>query len=149
MPRPLALIAFLVLTVGGGALIGLTVETGGWFSGLDKPAFNPATWIFAPVWTVLYILIGIAGWRVWRAKDKAMQGLWWLQLALNFVWPPIFFTAHALGWALAVIIALLAAIAGFTGLCWRRERTAAWLFLPYLVWVAYATLLNAALWWMN
>lgn len=149
MTRYVALPLFLLLTVGGGALIGLSVETGGWYADLAKPVFNPPGWVFGPVWGTLYVLIGIAGWRVWRAGLGAPQKLWWGQLALNFVWPPIFFTAHLLGLGLLVILALAAAIGAFIAATWRAERTAALLFLPYLAWVAYAALLNAALWWLN
>ena len=149
MNRKLALILFLLVTVGGGGLIGLSVETGGWYAELIKPSFNPPDWVFGPVWGTLYILIGIAGWRVWRAGEATAQKLWWTQLALNFVWPPIFFAAHLLGLGLVVILALVAAIVVFIAQTWQRERASALLFLPYLAWVAYATLLNAALWWLN
>nr|WP_255699907.1 TspO/MBR family protein [Jiella avicenniae] len=140
---------FLLVSVGGGALIGLSVETGGWYAALQKPGFNPPDWVFAPVWGTLYILIGLAGWRIWRAGIAPAQRLWWLQLALNFVWPPVFFAAHALGAAMIVILALDAAVVAFLAATWRAERVSALLFLPYLAWVAYASLLNAALWWLN
>ena len=149
MTRYLALPLFLLLTVGGGALLGLSVETGGWYAALQKPSFNPPDWVFAPVWGTLYILIGLAGWRVWRAGLPRAQTLWWLQLALNFVWPPVFFAAHALGAAMIVILALAAALLAFLATVWRSERGSALLFAPYLAWVAYASLLNAALWWLN
>ncbi|NDW04446.1 TspO/MBR family protein [Jiella pacifica] len=149
MSRYLALPLFLLLSVGGGALIGLSVETGGWYAELAKPSFNPPDWVFAPVWGTLYILIGVAGWRVWRAGIGTAQKLWWLQLALNVAWPPVFFSAHMLGAALIVILALDAAVVAFVAAAWRTERVSALLFLPYLAWVAYASLLNAALWWLN
>ncbi|MBP0615887.1 TspO/MBR family protein [Jiella mangrovi] len=149
MNSKLALALFLLVTVGGGGLIGLSVETGGWYAALAKPSFNPPDWVFGPVWGTLYILIGIAGWRVWRAGEGKAQTLWWAQLALNFVWPPIFFAAHRLGVGLVVILALIAAITLFIAQTWQRERPSALLFLPYLAWVAYASLLNAALWWLN
>lgn len=149
MTRYFSLPLFLLLTVGGGGLIGLVVETGGWYAALAKPSFNPPDWVFAPVWGTLYILIGFAGWRVWRAGIGTAQKLWWLQLALNFAWPPVFFSAHMLGTALIVILALDVAVAAFIGVAWRAERSSALLFLPYLAWVAYASLLNAALWWLN
>ncbi|WAP67080.1 TspO/MBR family protein [Jiella pelagia] len=145
LPLPL----FLLLSVGGGGLIGLAVETGGWYADLAKPSFNPPDWVFAPVWGTLYIFIGFAGWRVWRSGLGAAHKLWWLQLALNFAWPPVFFSAHTLGAALIVILALDAAVVAFMAATWRTERISALLFLPYLAWVAYASLLNAALWWLN
>ena len=145
LPLPL----FLLLSVGGGGLLGLVVETGGWYADLAKPSFNPPDWVFAPVWGTLYIFIGFAGWRVWRSGLGAAQKLWWLQLALNFAWPPVFFSAHMLGAALIVILALDVAVVAFMAATWRTERISALLFLPYLAWVAYASLLNAALWWLN
>lgn len=145
LPLPL----FLLLTVGGGGLIGLAVETGGWYADLAKPSFNPPAFVFAPVWGTLYILIGFAGWRVWRSGLGTAQKLWWLQLVLNFAWPPLFFSAHMLGAALALILALDVAVAAFIAATWRAERVSALLFLPYLAWVAYASLLNGALWWLN
>ena len=105
--------------------------------------------IWPLLWGTLYIFIGFAGWRVWRSGLGAAHKLWWLQLALNFAWPPVFFSAHTLGAALIVILALDAAVVAFMAATWRTERISALLFLPYLAWVAYASLLNAALWWLN
>lgn len=145
---PLAL--FIVLTVGGGLLIGAANTPGAWYAGLDKPFFTPPDWLFAPVWTVLYVAIAVAGWRIWRlrATGGAMTA-WWLQLGLNFLWSPVFFTVQAAGWALAVILALLAAIVAFVRLAWDRDRPAALIFLPYAAWVGFATLLTAAVWRLN
>jgi len=86
-----ALLVFLVLVVGAGWAIGVTNLPGAWYAGLAKPAFNPPNWVFAPVWTVLYVLIAIAGWRVWT-RDRAgwPMKLWAAQLALNWAWSPVF-----------------------------------------------------------
>ena len=141
---------FLLLTVGGGGLMGLTVDTGGWYADLVKPDFNPPDWLFAPVWATLYVLIGLAGWRVWRGGELAAARVWWLQLVLDFAWPPIFFAAHRTGLGFFVILALLATILWFIKLTLRSgERVAAGLFLPYAAWVTYASLLNGAIWWLN
>ncbi|MEO3386196.1 TspO/MBR family protein [Mesorhizobium sp. CAU 1741] len=150
MFRYLSLPLFLVLVVGGGSLIGASNTPGEWYQGLVKPSFNPPDAIFAPVWTALYILVAIAGWRVWsrKATGGAMT-VWWLQLGLNFLWSPVFFTLHATGVALAVILALLAAILAFILITWTRDRVAAFLFLPYAAWVAFATLLNFAIFQLN
>ncbi|MER0237302.1 TspO/MBR family protein [Fulvimarina sp. MAC8] len=145
----LALPLFVLISLGGGGLIGLAVETGGWYASLEKPIFNPPDWVFGPVWTTLYVLIGFSGWRVWRAGDKRLQSLWWTQLFLNFVWPPVFFSAQQLLVALGIILALDAFIVLFIVQAWRDERVAGLLFLPYALWTGYATLLNATLWWMN
>ncbi len=150
MNRYVSLILFLVLVLGGGlALGGLTVP-GGWYAGLVKPSFNPPAWLFGPVWTVLYVLIAIAGWRVWqRDRSGWPMKLWWAQMALNFLWTPVFFGAHQLGLALVVILLMLAAILAFIATAWRRDRVAAWLFVPYAAWVAFASLLNGSIWMLN
>ncbi|MDY8107974.1 TspO/MBR family protein [Fulvimarina sp. 2208YS6-2-32] len=147
--RVLPLVLFVLLALGGGGLIGLTVETGGWYAGLDKPSFNPPDWAFGVVWTILYICIGIAGWRVWRAGAGDLQTLWWAQLVVNFSWPPVFFAAQALALAIALILALDVLIVLFIARAWARERIAALLFVPYALWTGYASALNIAIWWMN
>ena len=100
MNRAIPLILFLVLVIGGGLAIGFLTVPGEWYTGLAKPSFNPPNWLFAPVWTILYVLVAIAGWRIWRkdAGGRAMK-LWWTQLVLNFLWSPSFFAAHQIGLA--------------------------------------------------
>lgn len=149
--RSLPMLAlFLALSLGGGLVIGVLNSPGAWYAGLAKPVFNPPAWIFGPVWTLLYIAIGIAGWRVWRlAPRSGAMGLWWLQMALNFLWSPMVFGWHRLDLGLGVIVALLLAILGFIASARRVDRLAAWLFAPYLAWVSFATLLNAALFALN
>src|SRR5689334_10668990 len=131
----LHLIVFLVLVVGGGWIIGATNLPGPWYGALHKPPFTPPNWLFPIAWTVLYVLIAIAGWRTYeRAGNEAVMQVWWAQLVLNFAWSPIFFTAHWMWAALVVILALFAAIIGFIVLRWREDRTAALLFVPYACW---------------
>lgn len=150
MARYVPLLLFLALVVGGGALIGATNAPGEWYASLDKPPFNPPDWVFGPVWTVLYVMIAVAGWRIWmKTRTGGAMTAWWIQLGLNFLWTPVFFTLHMLGGALLVILALLAAILAFIVLTWDRDRFAALLFLPYAGWVAFATLLNGSIWWLN
>ena len=150
MRDKIVLAAFIILVLGAGTAIGLLTVPGAWYAALTKPPFNPPDWIFAPVWSVLYVLVGIAGWRIWRIAPagRAMK-IWWLQLALNFLWSPVFFAAHLPGPALVVILALLAAIVAFIASAAATDRPAAWLFVPYALWVAFASLLNAAIWWLN
>jgi tryptophan-rich sensory protein len=144
------LLLFLMLVVGGGLGIGYFTLPGEWYAGLAKPAFNPPGWLFGPVWTVLYVLIAVAGWRVWR-KDVGgpPMRLWWAQLILNFLWSPTFFAAHRIGLAFVVVLLLLAAILAFMVMSWRQDRVAAWLFAPYAAWVAFAAVLNGAIWALN
>jgi tryptophan-rich sensory protein len=150
MPRLVSLALFLLLVLGGGLLIGINNIPGPWYEALRKPWFNPPNWLFGPAWTTLYVLIAIAGWRVWqRERSGRLMWLWWLQLALNFLWSPVFFGAQQPGAALAVIVVLLATILAFIGIAWNRDRPAALLFLPYAAWVVFATLLNGSIFFLN
>jgi translocator protein len=150
MKRFGSLILFLLLTVGGGLAIGLLTAPGAWYAGLAKPPFNPPGFVFAPVWTVLYVVIAVAGWRSFRRNPGSWpMRLWWTQLALNFLWSPVFFAAHRIGLAFLVIVLLLAAIVAFVALSWRQERAAAGLFIPYAAWVGFAAVLNGSIWLLN
>lgn len=141
----------LCLGVGWAGSLLTIDEIPTWYASLNKPAWTPPSWLFGPVWTTLYVLIGIAGWRVARREAPAHDAwwIWWVQLALNGLWTPIFFGAHRLGIALIVIVALVAAVAIFIRLTWARDRLASLLFVPYLIWISYATNLNAAILWLN
>lgn len=146
MSRIGVLLVFLLITVGGGLLIGFFTAPGEWYSQLAKPSFTPPPWVFGPVWTVLYILVAFAGWRVWqRARLSLAMLLWVAQLVLNFAWSPVFFAAHDLSLALVIIAALLVAILAFIGAAWRVDRVASLLFVPYAAWVIVATALNASI----
>lgn len=150
MTRTAGLLAFLVLVVGGGLVIGATNRPDGWYAALAKPSFNPPNWVFGPVWTVLYVMIAIAGWRAWRlTTTRTPFAIWVLQFILNFAWSPLFFTAQRVDLALGVVLAMLASILAFIVATWRYDRTAALLFVPYAVWVAYASLLNASIFVLN
>ena len=142
----MSLIAFVFVTLGGGLAIGALARPGDWHARLRKPSFNPPNWVFAPVWTVLYVLIAVAGWRVFsREPHGAAVVIWGVALVLNFLWSPVFFGLHRPAAALAIVIGLLAAIVAFIVLAWPLDRVAALLFLPYAVWVTFATALNAAI----
>ena len=150
MNRFVVLALFLAVVLGGGLAIGFATRPGAWYAGLAKPAFNPPNWIFAPVWTLLYVMIAVAGWRTFqRAPADAAMIAWTIALALNFLWSPIFFGAKRPDLALGVIVALLAAIVAFIASSWRHDAIAAWLFVPYAAWVAFATLLNEEIWRLN
>ena len=150
MKRGLSLTLFLALVLGGGLVIGFLTAPGGWYAQLAKPSFNPPGWVFGPAWTALYVLIAITGWRVWH-RDRAgwPMKLWWAQLALNFLWTPVFFSAHQIGLALAVILALLVVILSFIVTSWRQDRTASLMFVPYAAWVAFASVLNGSIFVLN
>lgn len=150
MPARLSLVWFLALVLGGGLLLGYLTAPGEWYAGLEKPWFNPPAWVFGPAWTILYILIAIAGSRTWeRDRNGAAMRLWWAQLALNFLWTPIFFAAHQIGLALGVILVLLCVIVAFIVTVRRADALSAWLFAPYAAWVAFASSLNGAIFFLN
>jgi len=149
------LLVFVVICLGvaaaGGAATASSVDT--WYQALQKPPFNPPDWLFAPVWTALYVMMAIAGWRVWRAhglrRARLALVLFGIQLALNLAWSFVFFGYRFIGAALVEIIVLLVAIVATTILFWKRDRLAGVLFVPYGGWVAFATILNFALWRLN
>jgi translocator protein len=129
-----------------------------WYAALNKPSFNPPNGIFAPVWTLLYALMAIAAWLVWKAPAGAPENaalrtaalrIYWLQLFLNFAWSWIFFREHRLAGALLEIVVLWLAIVSATLLFMRVTRLAAWLMLPYVAWVAFAAVLNFEIWRLN
>ena len=123
--RTFSLILFIVLVLGTGLVLGGLTVPGGWYADLSKPSFNPPAWLFGPVWTVLYVLIAIAGWRTWGRDraGRAMQ-LWWAQMLLNFLWTPIYFGMHQIGFALVVILLLLASIIAFIVAAMERSGRA-------------------------
>jgi tryptophan-rich sensory protein len=146
----LQLLVFVVGVVGIGWLIGATNLPGEWYAALAKPGFVPPNWAFPVAWTILYIMIAVAGWRTFRREPsgRAMQ-VWAAQLALNFVWSPAMFTMHQIGAALVILICLFVAIVTYISIEMSRDRLAAALFVPYAAWVAFAGLLNAAIWRLN
>ncbi|MEX2643013.1 MAG: TspO/MBR family protein [Acetobacterales bacterium] len=149
MRHRLSQLVFVVLVIGSGVAIGYLTPPGEWYAGLKKPAFNPPGWVFGSVWTALYAMIGVAGWRVWRRGLAVPFRTWIAQLALNFLWSPVFFGAHRIGLALAVVVLLLASCVAFIATAWSRDRLAALLFVPYAAWVAFAVLLNASILALN
>ena len=139
----LALVAFLAVVIGMGSLIGIGTAPGGWYAGLQKPFFNPPNWIFGPVWFVLYVCIGIAGWLIWRVnRQSGAMKAWVAQIGLNWLWSPIFFSFHLLWPALFVILAIFGLVAVFIRLAWGVDKRASLLFVPYLMWVGFASALN-------
>jgi translocator protein len=152
----LALAAFLAITLAA-SLIGTITQgddVGQRYLALDTPAWAPPQDAFGIVWPILYVLIAVAGWRVWRAA-RGVSGarnaltLWLAQLAVNAAWPGIFFGLNEFGIAIAVIV-LLDVLVVATILRFRRhDRWAALLLVPYLVWILYATALNISVWAMN
>ncbi len=145
----LALAGFIVVTFCA-PLPGVVALPGDWYAALNKPSWNPPAWIFGPAWTLLYMLMAVAAWLVWRCDGwRRPLLLYFVQLALNAAWTPIFFGAHQLGWALVEIVALwLAVLLTMLGFL-KVNRTAGCLFVPYLAWVTFAAFLNFTFWRMN
>ena len=151
----LALVLLVGICVGIGGLGGAVTASSvtEWYPTLTKPSFNPPNWIFGPVWTTLYVMMGIAAWRVWRAADRDTArgplAVFALQLAVNLGWSIAFFGLRDPGLAVAVILALDLLVVA-TALMFRRiDRIAAMLLVPYLAWIAFATVLNIAIWRLN
>ena len=136
--------AFLAGAIGSWATYA-NVRT--WFPLLNKPAWNPPGWLFAPVWTTLYVLMGIAIWRVWRTGPAAgplVRG-YFVQLFFNALWSVLFFGLKQPAWALADILVLWGLLVWLQAGLWRTDRAAGALWLPYVLWVSFATVLNAAI----
>jgi tryptophan-rich sensory protein len=150
MNRILVHILFIVAVLGFGLFIGINNIPGEWYQSLAKPSFNPPNWIFAPVWSILYVIIGFVGARTFlNHRHSASMRFWIAQMMFNFAWSPLFFGVHEIAMALIVIIALLVSIIGFIATSWNRDRPSALLFTPYLAWVTFATMLNASILLMN
>ncbi|MEH3114693.1 TspO/MBR family protein [Pedobacter terrae] len=154
--KPLAFIINIAVTLGVGALGGWataqSVKT--WYPTLNKPSFNPPNWLFAPVWTTLYVLIGIAAYLVWIRRDKIIHfprtvAIYLIQLILNLAWSFIFFYLHEIGFALAEIIFLLLIIVINAFTFYKINNWAGLLFIPYIMWVSFATFLTYNIFILN
>jgi benzodiazapine receptor len=145
-----SLAVFVCLALAAGA-VGAQFEPGLWYAGLAKPSWTPPNWVFAPVWSLLYILMSIAAWLVWcRVRSVGWPlAVWFFQLVLNAAWSWLFFELHRPGLAFAEIIVLFVAILATTLVFIRVRLSAGLLLLPYAVWVAFASALNLAIWRLN
>ena len=146
------LILWIVVSMGAG-LVGSRFMPGEWYASLAKPDWNPPSYVFGPVWTTLYILMGISAWLVWRkvgfSGATSVLGLFLVQLVLNSLWSYLFFGIHQPGLALIEIVILWSVILVITIGFWRISVTAGIMLLPYLCWVGFASVLNLQLWRLN
>ena len=154
MKNFVSLIVFLGVCLGIAAVAGFVTVANipTWYADLAKPSFTPPNAIFGPVWTLLYVLIAVSGWLVWRkigfSPDRPLV-IYGLQLALNFAWSFIFFGSHLIGLAVFDILLLWLAILWNIVMFWRVDRVAAALLVPYFAWVSFASALNIAVWQLN
>lgn len=136
-----------------GAQVSPGIASSVWYDSIQKPDWNPPAWVFGPVWTTLYTMMGVAVWLVWKnygfTEAKAALSVFIIQLFLNGLWSQIFFGLQEPGWALIEIILLLTTIILTTILFFKKNRVAGWLMIPYILWVSFATMLNGAIWWLN
>lgn len=144
----------LPLLVGGFAGLFTVSEINGWFQTIKKPWWQPPNWVFGPVWTVLYLLMGIAFYLIWKspvpAKQKRMAIILWIvQLVFNFFWSFIFFKKHQIDWALGEIVLLWAFILLTILYFGRISKAAAWLMVPYVCWVSFASVLTLTIYQLN
>lgn len=151
----LKLVASLALPLGLGTLAGLFTADAipGWYETLTRPTFNPPNWVFGPVWTLLYLMMGFSFYLIWtqrpsKARSQAILAFM-VQMALNFGWSFIFFYHNLIGLALVEIIVLWISIAAMILLFLRIKPFAAYLNIPYLLWVTFATILNAGYYLLN
>ena len=146
------LVAFIVLCFGA-SLLGGRVAHGAfaeWYTALAKPAWTPPSWVFGPIWTVLYTLMAVAGWMVWREGHARIAVLLFLlQLAINAGWPWIFFGLKRLDWAFYAIVAMALAILATIAAFYSVRRRAALLLVPYFLWGLFAGSLSLAVWRLN
>lgn len=147
-----SLAGFLLASFAAGAF-GSQFMPGDWYRALNKPSWNPPGWLFGPVWSLLYTMMGVAAWRVWRKAGfrgaPVAMGAFAIQLVLNAAWSWLFFGLHRMDLAFVEIVAMWCAILATAIAFHRIDRPAVWMLGPYLAWVAFASVLNATLWSLN
>ncbi|MEQ1512034.1 MAG: TspO/MBR family protein [Lysobacteraceae bacterium] len=150
-----ALAGWILLLVGMGAVVGIVFDPNGWYADLLKPTWNPPSWLFGPVWTLLYIAMAVALWLVRREPDieeplrQRAVALFAIQFLLNLAWTPLFFGLHSPGLAFLEICVLWIALLWTMLMFGRIRALAGYLLLPYLLWVSFALVLTGTIWLMN
>jgi tryptophan-rich sensory protein len=149
----LGILGLLVLLTLGLGWMGSRVtlpEIPTWYAHLNKPSFNPPNYLFGPVWSTLYLLMAISQWMVWKSNQtKSIKLFFILMLVCNVLWSPVFFKYHQLGWALVVIAFYLIALVTWVRYLYQENKIAAYLQSPHLLWVSFATILNASIYLLN
>jgi translocator protein len=154
MSKPLKLILSLIFPqIAGGLGAFFTLDSvRDWYLTINRPNWNPPNWIFGPVWTTLYVLMGIACYLIWKSdhpEKRKLLSLYFIQLGLNTLWSPAFFGAQSPLFGLIVIIPLWVLILNCILQFRKVSNWASGLMVPYLLWVSFATILNGAIWWLN
>jgi len=154
--KPLAFIINIAITLSIGAIGSLATSSSvrTWYPTINKPSFNPPNWVFAPVWTTIFILTGIAAYLVWTRRDRILHfprtvAIYLIQLILNLAWSFIFFYLHEIGFALAEILILLLVVIVNAIIFYKIDKWAGLLFIPYILWVSFASILNYNLFILN
>lgn len=153
MKNVFVLILFVLGCLAVGAVSGIATTDGlkDWYPAIVKPSFNPPNWVFGPVWTLLYCMMGVSLFLVWKKVGFSLLpfSVFVIQIALNFFWSFLFFKFHLLGWSLVEIVVLWCFILLTIIVFYQISRKAAYLLVPYLLWVSFATLLNASFFRLN
>ncbi len=150
--QTVGLLGWLLVTFAAAALGAVaSVDAASFYAQLSKPSWAPPAWVFGPVWSALYALMGVAAWLVWRSRgsNKVALGLFGAQLGANALWSWLFFAWHRGGAAAVEVLVLLALIVATVMVFWRTSRLAALLLMPYLLWVSFASVLTWTVWRSN
>lgn len=155
----------LPLLAGGFGSLFTRTSVDTWYGTLEKPALAPPNWLFGPVWTLLYLLMGISVYLIWQKRNASLSWLpwrreradvvsfafvlFWIHLFFNAIWSIVFFNFHALGWALVNIAVIWLFIVAMMIVFWKVDRRATYLLIPYLLWVSFASALNYGIWMLN
>lgn len=146
----LGLLILLTLGIGWLGSRATLPEITGWYANLTKPTFNPPNYLFGPVWSSLYLLMAISQWMVWKSsQNKLTKIFFFLMLVSNALWSPVFFKYHQLGWALVVLGFYLITLGAWVRCLYQENKTAAYLQSPHVLWVSFATILNASIYLLN
>ena len=146
----LGLLILLTLGIGWLGSQSTHPEITGWYANLIKPSFNPPNYLFGPVWSTLYLLMAVSQWMVWNAtENKLTKVFFFLMLVSNALWSPVFFKYHQIGWALVVLAFYLITLGAWLRCLYQENKTAAYLQSPHLLWVSFATILNASIYLLN
>ncbi|QQL50732.1 TspO/MBR family protein [Mucilaginibacter ginkgonis] len=153
-PIPYAVSLAMTLAIGGVASLFTRPEIEGWYSRINKPSFTPPSWAFPIAWTILYIMIATAAYLVWKKREpsiayKNIRSIYFTQLFFNFIWSIVFFGMHQILGGLVIIIVLWLLIIFNIFAFARLSKPAAWLLVPYLLWVSFATALNFSIYLLN